>query len=168
MTLELHDRIVEHHPDQTIAWLRDSALVDDSTTTRVVGALELAHNAFDHTLRPDVTFALVASPLHRATNIATGPDGESIDDYTEIPGDLDTMTLEILRGHTSRAAMEEHCTSFETTVATCMLNMATRWADDHPAYKWTRTTIRNAHDPTHLSREIISALEDIETTVIDE
>jgi hypothetical protein len=29
-------------------------------------------------------------------------------------------------------------------------------------------TIRNAHDPTHLGREIISALEDIETTVIDE
>ena len=168
MSLEIHDRILEHYSDDTIAWLRNSSLADDPTTARVVEALELAHNAFDHTLRPDVTFALVASPLHRAPDIATGPDGEPLDEYTDIPGDLDTMTLEILRGHSSRAAMREHCTSFETTVATCMLNMATRWADDHPAYKWTRTTIRNAHDPTHLSREIISALEDIETTVLDE
>ncbi len=163
--MELTARYLERLPDETREWLEASDLWEDPTTLAVVDPLETAAIAYERQLGPEVEFALEAGMLHRAPVIASGPNGESPGDYADIPGDLDSMTLEILRGHESGSAVDEHCSSFETTVAACILNMATRWADGEESYQWTEETIRRVCE--FGAHKKLSALREIERSVLD-
>jgi hypothetical protein len=146
------DLVADPFPDTTLDWLCDSELPEDETTVDVLEAMELIFNTYGLRLGDDVMQALPAAWLHRAPDVATAPDGEPIDDYDDIPGELPPMTMEVLYGHETKSAMETHCESIETRVASCILNMVTRWVEGKEAYEWTKRAVAEGEypdKPTH-------------------
>lgn len=135
-SLEISDNARRAFSDELIEWFENSELADDDTTARVV---ELVERVCEEAgANPDVQTAVAVAYLHRAPEIATGPDGEPIEDFDDIPDLYNRALVKALRGHASKAAFDQHCSEDEERLPAAVVHMAKRWADGNPSKRWAR------------------------------
>ena len=160
-SLQIDDQTAEILSPQTLTWFHQSELATDPETARVVDHLDTLYSAPGLTLSDDVLFALAAAYFHRATATAT-VDGNPITTPDEIPGDLDSITLNILKGYSTRAAHKKNCLEGEEQVGAAILHMATRWVQGKKAPKWTFDVIQRTYGDSTYCPEEVTFLEEFE------
>ncbi|TXD35219.1 hypothetical protein FRC98_17285 [Lujinxingia vulgaris] len=127
----------------TTRWFHQSELTADPLTTRLVeAALDLRDSPGLEL--DDIAFAVLAAYFCRALEVAT-VDGERLTRFEDIPGDLDDITLAVLKGYQTRAAFRRFCVDGESQIGAAILNIVTRQVAGKKANRWSFDALIQAY-----------------------